>query len=314
MEIMRRGRVILQRRALPHGSSTSIGGASRAHPPPRPARRGSSVVLPAPLACPTRLRTARPPRPAAPARPRATRPPRPAAPACPRVARPPKPTALTLLHTVSSPRATYIPGRGLGERLMGLGGGTGNISFASPAFREASQAARRARAINERLSQDTPSPSRRRARSPSDDQPLAQRCRRRAPRPVSDSGPSSTPSPPPNVAASHPPPIPSPVNNPPISSDTQVEPQLAPPFTLQQTQGDEAGPSAPPSSTAGPSDPSQLTYHSYCTSIPSEGRLRSRTDVPTSYLNMKGRLTSVWEESMQHMDSLPPPAQMDKFA
>ncbi|XP_042380160.1 formin-like [Zingiber officinale] len=235
---------------------------------------------------------------------------------------------------------------------MGFGGGTDNVSFAVPAFREASQAARRARATNERLSQDALSPSRRRARLPSDDsdsddQPLAQRRRRRAPRPVSDSGPSFVPSPPPNAAASlpppyvTPPPIPSPVNDPPIPSVTQVEPPLAQPSTSQQTQGDEAvpsecpsiippvvppqgpssapsnspaDPSALPSSIAGPSDPSHLTYHSYCTSVPSEGRLWSRTDVPTSSLKMKGRLAILWEESVQHMDSLPPSALMDKFA
>ncbi|XP_042386778.1 protein transport protein sec31-like [Zingiber officinale] len=236
MEIMRRGRVILQRRALPHSSSTSIGKASRAHPPPRPTRQGSSGIRPASLAHPTRPRMSRLPRPTAPTRPRAARPPRPATPARPRAARPPRPTASTPLQPVSSPRATYIPDLGLGERRMGFGGGTGNVSFVGPASREASQAVRRARVTNERLSQDAPSPSRHRARSPSDDsdsddQPLAQRRRRQAPRPVSDSGPSSVPSPPPNAAASPPPPhvtpppIPSPVNDPPISSDTSSNPR-----------------------------------------------------------------------------------------
>ncbi|XP_042415101.1 formin-1-like [Zingiber officinale] len=188
--------------------------------------------------------------------------------------------------------------------------------------------------------------------SDSDDLPLAQRRRRRAPHPVSDSGPSSIPSPPPAAVISPPPPvvpqppIPSHAHDPPISSNTQVEPLLAQPSTAQpstpqQPQGGEAGPSerssatppavhpqgpssapsistagpsAPLGSATGPSDPSPLTYHNYSTSVPSEGRLWSRTDVPTSSLKMKGRLATLWEESIQRMDSLPPLAQMDKFA
>ncbi|XP_042404737.1 classical arabinogalactan protein 9-like [Zingiber officinale] len=159
---------------------------------------------------------------------------------------------------------------------MGLGGGTGNVSFASPAFREDSQAARRALSTNDYLSQDAPSPSRRRAQSPSDDsdsdgQPLAQRRRRRASRPVSNSGPSSVPSPPPASFASPPPPvvtpppIPSHVNDPPIPSDTQVEPPLAQPSTSQQSPGDEAGPSERPSATpplAPPRGPSSAPFGS----------------------------------------------------
>ncbi|XP_042407762.1 formin-1-like [Zingiber officinale] len=286
-----------------------------------------------------------------PCSPRAARPPRPAAPARPRAPRTARPTTSTPLQSVNPPRATYIPGLGLGGRCMGLGGGTSNVSFASPVFREASQATRRARSTNDRLSQDAPSPSRHRARSPSDDsdsddQPLAQRRRRRASCPVSDSGPSSIPSPPPTAAASPPPPsvtlppIPSHVNDPPIPSNIHVEPPLAQPST-QQPQGGEAGPSecpsvtppaahppgpssapsdstadpsAPPGLAVGPSEPSPLTYHCYYTSIPSEGMLWSRTDVLTSSLEIKGRLATLWEESIQHMDSLPPLAQMDKFA
>ncbi|XP_042425923.1 proline-rich receptor-like protein kinase PERK8 [Zingiber officinale] len=214
---------------------------------------------------------------------------------------------------------------------MGLGGGSGNVSFANPAFREASQAARRARSTNDRLSKDAPSPSKRRARSPSDDsdsdgQPLAQRRRCRALRPASDSGPSSIPSPPPAVAASPPPPIVTPpsilshVNDPPIPSNIQVEPPLAQASASQQPQGGEAGPSkrpsvtppaappqgpssapsgstaepcAPPGSAAGHSEPSPLTYHCYCTTIPFEERLWSRTDVPTSSLKIKGHLATL---------------------
>ncbi|XP_042414925.1 protein transport protein sec31-like [Zingiber officinale] len=245
MEIMRHGRVILQRRALPHSSSTSIGGAAPANPPPRPARRGSSGVRPAPLARPTRPRTARPPRSASPARLRAAHPPRPATPVRPRAPRTARPTTPTPLQSVSPARATYIPGLGLGERRLGLGGRSGNVSFASPIFREASQAARQAHSTNDRLNHDAPSPSRRRARSPSDDfdsdgQPLAQRRQCRAPRPMSDSGPSSIPSPPPAAVASPPPPIVTPppilnpVNDPPTPSGIQVEPPLAQPYASQQ--------------------------------------------------------------------------------
>ncbi|XP_042415328.1 uncharacterized protein LOC122004518 [Zingiber officinale] len=263
MEIMRRGRVFLQRRALPHSSSTSIGGAFSANPPPRLARRGSPAARPTLLAHPTRPRTTRPPRPATPARLRAARPPRPAtptrpeAPTRPRAPRTAQPTPPTPLLSVSPPRATYILGRGLGERLMGLGGRTGNVPLASPSFREASQAACRARATNEHLSQNAPTPSRRRARSSSDDsnsddQPLSQRRRRQAPRPMPDSGPSSIPSPPPNAAVSPPsphvtpPPIPSHVTDPPTSSNNQAEPPLAHPSTSQHAQDDEAGPSERP--------------------------------------------------------------------
>ncbi|XP_042423638.1 vegetative cell wall protein gp1-like [Zingiber officinale] len=260
MEIMRRGRVILERRALPHSSSTLIGGASSTNPPLRLVRRGSPAARPSLLAPPTRSRTARAPRSTIPASPRAARPPRPAtpvrprAPARPRAPRTARPTPPTPLPSVSPPRAPYIPGQGLGERHTGLGGRTGNVSLASPAFIEASQAARRARATNERVSQNAPTSSRRRARSSSDDsdsddQPLSQRRRRRAPRPMSDSGPSSIPSSPPNAAASPtspqatPPSIPSHVADPPTSSNNQAEPPLAHPTTSQHTHDNEVGPS-----------------------------------------------------------------------
>ncbi|XP_042416086.1 formin-1-like [Zingiber officinale] len=175
---------------------------------------------------------------------------------------------------------------------------------------------------------------------------ICDRRRHRAPRPVPDSGPSSIPSPPPAAAASPPPPIvtpppiPSQVNDPPTSSDIQVEPPLAQPSTSQEPQGDEAGPSERPSvtppvapsqgpssapsgstaepsaplgSAAGPSEPPPITHHCYCTTVPSKERLWSRADVPTSSLKIKGRLATLWEESIQHMDFLPPLAQMDKF-
>ncbi|XP_042415225.1 proline-rich protein 36-like [Zingiber officinale] len=235
---------------------------------------------------------------------------------------------------------------------MGLGGRIGNAPLASPAFREASQAACRARATNERLSQNAPTPSRRRARSSSDNsdsdnQPLSQRRRRRAPHPMSDSGPSSIPSPPPIAAASPPSPqvtprpIPSHVADPPTSSNNQAEPPLAHPSTSQHAHDNKASPSerpstippavphqgpsstpsgataepsAPPGSAAGPSGPPLLIYQNYYTTLPYEEQLWSQTDVPTSSLKIKGRLATLWEESLRHMDSLPPPDQIDQFA
>ncbi|XP_042426154.1 vegetative cell wall protein gp1-like [Zingiber officinale] len=357
MEIMRRGRVILERRALPHSSSTSIDGASLTNPPLRPAQRGSSAARPSLLAPPTHSRTARAPRSTTPARPWAARPPRPAtpvrpqAPARPRAPCMVRPTPPTPLPSVTPLRAPYILGQSLGGRPMGLGRRTGNVSLASPAFRDASQAARRARAINERLSQNTPTPSRHRARSSSDDsdsddQPLSQRRRRRAPHPMSDPVPSSIPSPL-NAAASPTPPqatppsIPSHVADPPTLSSNQAEPPLVHPATSQNVQDNEAGPSerpstipsamphqgpsstpfdttvepsAPPGSAAGPSGPPPLIYQNYYITLPSEAPLWSQTDVPTSSLKIKGHLATLWEESLWHMNSLPPPAQMDQFA
>ncbi|XP_042416043.1 SH3 domain-containing protein C23A1.17-like [Zingiber officinale] len=106
------------------------------------------------------------------------------------------------------------------------------------------------------------------ARSPSDDsdsddQPLSQRRRRRAPRVIPDSSPSSLPSPPhaTDFTPSHqvtPPPIPSHVDGPPILSSNQAEPPLAQPFSAQHAQGDEVGPSTRPSVTPPPpAEPSQ---------------------------------------------------------
>ncbi|XP_042432655.1 protein transport protein sec31-like [Zingiber officinale] len=347
MEIMRRGRVILERRALPFSSSTPTGGASSANPPPKHVRR-RPAVQPALLARPTRPRTTRVPQSAARARPRA-----------PRTARP----IATTSPLENPPRSSYIPGLGLSARLMGLGGRTGNVSFADPDFREASQAARRAHATNERMSYSVPSPSRRRTRPPSDDsdsddQPLSQRRRRQAPRPTSDSGPSSVPSPPPNAAISlthpqvTPPSFPSQAANPPTSSINRTESSSIPPAPSQHAQADGASPSqpaqadeiglserpfhipptvpppgpssapsdettepsAPPNSAAGPSGPPPPIYRKYCTTLPSEEQLWDQTNIPTSSLTMKGRLATIWEESMRHMNSLSSLAQMDQFA
>ncbi|XP_042380430.1 transcription elongation regulator 1-like [Zingiber officinale] len=164
---------------------------------------------------------------------------------------------------------------------------------------------------------------------------------------MSNSGPSSIPSPPPNAATSPPsphvapPPIPSHVVDPPTSSNNQAKSPLAHLSTSQHAQDDEAGPlerpstippavppqghssapscatvepSTPPGSAAGPSGPPPLSYQNYCTTLPSEEQLWSQTDVPTSSLKIKGRLATLWEESLHHMDSLTPPAQMDQFA
>ncbi|XP_042386523.1 vegetative cell wall protein gp1-like [Zingiber officinale] len=341
MEIMRRGRVILQRRSLPHSSSTSVGGTSSADSRPRPPRRGSSTVRPASIARPTRPRTTRPPRPVAPISPRA-----------PPTARPFTPTPL---QSINPPQPTYIPGRGLGRRFA-------NVPQDSPAFREASQAARRARSTNDRLDREAPSPSRRRARLPSedsdsDDQPLAQRLRRQAPHPVLNSGPSSIPSPSPPMAVTSPPsppiatlpPVPSQTDVPPDPPAIPVEPPTAQPSppaqpptqssTSQQHQSTEASPSrrslpatsppepspvpqsapsrsaaGPSSSAARPSQPPPPVPLYYRTTAPSKARLQSRRDVPTSSLTMKGRLATVWEESRRQMELLPPLAQMDRFS
>ncbi|XP_042467078.1 ESX-1 secretion-associated protein EspI-like [Zingiber officinale] len=201
MEIMRCARVILQRRALPHSSSASIGGASPVNPPLQLARRGSSGVRPAPLACPTLPRTVRPPRPATPVTPRAVNVvhPRPSTPANPRAATTahPRPTTstrpVTPLESVNPSRPTYIPGHGLGQWFA-------NIPPASLACRKAYQAVCRARTGNDRAARDIPSSSRRTARLSSDDsdsnnQPLSQRPRRRAPPSMPNLGPSVIPSP-----------------------------------------------------------------------------------------------------------------------
>ncbi|XP_042415396.1 ATP-dependent helicase brm-like [Zingiber officinale] len=233
------------------------------------------------------------------------------------------------------PPTTYVPGRGLGRRA--------NVPYASAAFRGASQAARQARYANERSAHDIPAPSRHRVGLPSndsdsDDQPLAQRRRHTTPAVAPDSDPSPVPQSPPTAT---PTPVLSQANNPP-PSNTQVEPPLAQPSTSQLPQGGEAGPATRPSSTipsefpqtpssapsgsaarpsppplgstAGPSQLTPLTHHCCCTAVPSEMKLLSQQDVPTISLKMKGRLATIWEESLQQMDSLPPPTQMDRFS
>ncbi|XP_042386401.1 formin-like protein 5 [Zingiber officinale] len=123
-----------------------------------------------------------------------------------------------------------------------------NVPQASPAFREASQAAHQARSANDRLSQDAPSSNRCRSRLPSDDsdsddQPLAQRRRRRAPHPVSDSGPSSTPFPSPPIAVTSPPP---PVVTPPsVSSQANVPPD-PPTIPVEPLTAQPSPPAQPP--------------------------------------------------------------------
>ncbi|XP_042460566.1 max-binding protein MNT-like [Zingiber officinale] len=172
--------------------------------------------------------------------------------------------------------------------------------------------------MNDRVDQDAPSSSRRRVQLPSedsdsDDQPLAQRLRHRAPHPRQDSGPSAIPSPSSPVATATPPsppiatptPVPSQADAPPDPSAVPVEPPLAQPSTSQQHQSTEAGPShlpesshAPPSapsgsadgpfsSAAGLSQPPPPVPLYYRTTAPSEAELQSRQDVPTSSLTMK---------------------------
>ncbi|XP_042460427.1 cell surface glycoprotein 1-like [Zingiber officinale] len=195
--------------------------------------------------------------------------------------------------------------------------------------------------MNDRSGQDAPSSSRRGVQllsedSDSDDQPLAQRLRRRAPDPSQDSGPSAVPPPPPVIT---PTPVSSQADGSPAPPEVQVEPHLAQPSTSQQQQSTEVGPSHRPSPATSPPEPSQvppstpsgsaagpsssaaepsqppppvpLYYH---TIAPSEAELQSRQDVPTSSLTMKDRLATLWEENMHQMELLPPPVQMDRFS
>ncbi|XP_042386386.1 RNA-binding protein 33-like [Zingiber officinale] len=210
-----------------------------------------------------------------------------------------------------------------------------NVTYASPTFREASQAAHQAHSVNDRSSRDAPSFSLCRVWLPSedsdsDDQPLSRRLRRRAPHPSQDSSPSAVPPLLPPVATTTP--IPSQADSPPAPPEVPAEPPLTQPSTSQQHQRTEAGPSHHPSSTtsplepphmppsapsgsaAGPSQPPPPVHHHYRTTTPSEVELRSRQDVPTSSFTMKGRLITLWEESMQQMELLSSPAQMDKFS
>ncbi|XP_042415387.1 carbohydrate-responsive element-binding protein-like [Zingiber officinale] len=286
MEIMRQGRVILDKRPLPYSTSTSVSMASNANPRPRLPRRATSNVRPASFAHLVRPRAAHTTRPAATARPRVACPPQPAAPVRPQASTPAQSFTPTLLQSIPSP-TTYVPGRGLGQRA--------NVHYASPAFREASQAARQARSVNDRSGQDAPTSSRRRVRLPSedsdsDDQPLTQRLHRRALDAMPDSGPSTVPPSPPTATPTS---VPSQAEAPPAPPNIQVEPPLAQPSTSQQRQSNEVGPSDLPSLVTPPPEPPQ--------------------DVPTSSLKIKGRLATLWEESLRQMDSLPP-AQMEKFS
>ncbi|XP_042409949.1 nascent polypeptide-associated complex subunit alpha, muscle-specific form-like [Zingiber officinale] len=307
MEIMRCGRVILERRSLPYSSSTSVGMASPANPRPRLPRRAASTVRPASFARTTRPQTARPSRSITPVRPRAP----PTAP----------PFTPTPLQSIDPSRPTYIPGRGLGRRLA-------NVTYASPAFREASQAARRAHSMNDCVDRDAPSASRRKARLPSedsdsDDQPLAQRLRCRTPHPVPDSSPSAIPSSSPLVATASPPSPP--IATPPPHRSTKVGPSHRPshrPSTATSPpEPSQVPPSAPSGSAVGPSglaarpsQPPPPVSHFCRTTAPSEVGLQSRYDVPTSFLIMKGRLATLWGESMHQIELLPPHAQMERFS
>ncbi|XP_042387390.1 putative protein TPRXL [Zingiber officinale] len=297
MEIMRQGRVILERRSLPHSTSTKVEiNASTIPRPSRPPRASSTS------------------QPASSVHPRASSISRPASYAHPRAS----PTS----------QPTSGPGRGHGQRST-------NVTYASPAFREASQAARRARSETDRLSRDTPSSSRRQTRSPSDDsdsddRPLAYKSRRRTTKPNQASGPSSAPHPSPPVATTTP--IPSPSEAPPDPPVVPGGPPLAQPSISQRHRSIKAGPShrlspatsppepssappsAPSSSAAEPSQPPPPAYH-YCrTTTPSEVELRSKQDVPISTLTMKSHLATLWVESMNQMELLPLPAQMDRFS
>ncbi|XP_042400945.1 proline-rich receptor-like protein kinase PERK13 [Zingiber officinale] len=299
MEIMRRDRVILERRSLPYSTSTFVSVGSPTNPRPHLHCRASSTNRPASFARPTRPRSAPSSLTAAPVHPRASP-----------TARPFTPTPL---QSINPSRPTSSPGRGRGRR-------SSNVPYVSPAFIEASQAARQARPVNDRLNRDAPSSSRRRVRLPSedsdsDDQPLAQRLRRRAPDPSPGSGPVAVPPPPPVTT---PTPAPSPADVSPAPPDAQVKSPLAQPSTSQRPQSTEDDPSHRPSPAISPPEPSQVppstpsrsaaepsgsaagpsqtpppVPHYYRTTAPSEAELRSRQDVPTSYLTIKGRLVTV---------------------
>ncbi|XP_042443837.1 proline-rich receptor-like protein kinase PERK10 [Zingiber officinale] len=302
MEIMRRDRVILERRSLPYSTSTQVGMTASANPRLSHPLRASSTSRPASYASPRTLSTSQP---AAFVHPQASLTAGPSAPRHP--------------QSINPSRPTSSPGRGCGRR-------SANVTYASPAFREASQAARWARSVNDLSSQDTPSSSRRRARPPSedsdsDDQPLAHRFRNRATNPSRNLGHSPVPHPSPPVAMTTP--IPSQVDAPPNPPEVPAEPPLAQPSPPQQHRSTEAGPSrrlspatsppepssappsAPSSSAAGPSQPPPPGYHHYRTTTPSEAGLRSRQDVPTSTLKMKGYLATLWEESIVGTPSCP---------
>ncbi|XP_042425960.1 vegetative cell wall protein gp1-like [Zingiber officinale] len=135
--------------------------------------------------------------------------------------------------------------------------------------------------MNDRWNYDASSPSRRRVRLPSeesdsDDQPLTQRLRRRAPPSMPDSGPSAIPSPSPPVATTSPPsppvatppPVPSQATVPPDPTAIPVEPPTAQhsppaqpptqPSTSQQHQNTEADPSRRSPPATSPPEPSPV--------------------------------------------------------
>ncbi|XP_042415146.1 extensin-like [Zingiber officinale] len=276
-------------------------------------RRASSTAQSTSSAHPKTSSTSRPADPVHP-QPTTTVHPQPTATIHPRASPIARPSVPIPLQSTNPSRPTYSPSCGHGRRST-------NVTYDSPAFREASQAARRARSINDRSGRDAPSSSQRRVRLPSedsdsDDQPLAQRLRRRAPNPSQDSGPSAVPPPSPPVATTTP--IPSQADAP-APREVQAEPPLAQPSTSQQHPSTEAGPSnrpspttsppepshvppsAPSGSAAGPSQPPPPTYHHYRTTAPSEAELRSRQDVTTTSFTMKGRLATLWEENISFM-------------
>ncbi|XP_042460762.1 uncharacterized protein LOC122044324 [Zingiber officinale] len=145
--------------------------------------------------------------------------------------------------------------------------------------------------------------------------------------PVSD--PSFTPQPSPSVAAA----IPNPnIYDAPTPPEVPARPSQGEPSTSQPPRSTEAGtssrpppvtsqlgpsrapPSAPSGSAAETSQPHSSTPEYYRTTAPSEVMLRDKRAVPTSILSMKGRLATLWIESMTHMEHLPRLAQMDRFS
>ncbi|XP_042472216.1 putative uncharacterized protein DDB_G0290521 [Zingiber officinale] len=201
--------------------------AASANPQPRLPPRASSTSR---SASSTHPRTSPASQPTASVHPRASPTSQPTAFVHPRTSPTSRPTASVHIQSADPSRPTSSLGHDRGRR-------SANVTYASLAFREASQTAHRACSTNDHSSWGTLSSSRRRARLPfedsdSDDRPLVHRLRRRAPNPSQDSGPSAVPHPSPRVATTTP--IPSQADAPPNPPKVPTEPPLAQPSTLQQ--------------------------------------------------------------------------------
>ncbi|XP_042401200.1 formin-like protein 13 [Zingiber officinale] len=267
MEIMRRHRVILERRSLPYSSSTSVGAASPANPRPHLPRRAASNVRPASFARPVHPRTARPSWPAAPVRLRA-----------PPTAQPLTPMLfnqsilpellISLVGALVEDQPTYLtpalPSEKLPERPVKHVLAPDPILDSSPSTIPPLPPTATTTSPSPPIANSTPVPSQA-------DVPPAPSALPFEPPPAQPSTSQQHQSS--EAGPSH---CPSPVTSP-------QEPSHVPPSA---PSGSAAGPSG---STAGPSQPPPPIHHYYCTAAPSEAGLQSRQDVPTIFLIMKGR-------------------------